>query len=173
LSQPRPHPISRRRALSGATTVGIGLPLLAACGDDGGTPTATDSSSSSPAPAATSAPAPTSPESASTSASPEATSSSAPAATGVVSTADVPVGSGVVLADDGVVVTQPAAGDIHVFDVVCTHQGCPVGQVTDVIVCPCHGSEFDLTSGEPLSGPATAPLSAVGFSVEGDQVVLS
>lgn len=169
MSKPHPLPISRRRALSGATTVGIGLPLLAACGDDGGTPTATDSGSSSPTPAPTSDPAPTSPGPTSGS----ATSSAPPAAAGVVSTADVPVGSGVVLADDGVVVTQPAAGEIHVFDVVCTHQGCPVGQVTDVIVCPCHGSEFDLTSGDPLSGPATAPLAAVGFSVEGDQVVLS
>ena len=167
MSKPRPLPISRRRALSGATTVGIGLPLLAACGDDGGTPTATDSGSPSPAP--TSAPAPTSPGPTSSS----ATSSAPPATAGVVSTADVPVGGGVVLADDGVVVTQPAEGEIHVFDVVCTHQGCPVGQVTDVIVCPCHGSEFDLTSGDPLSGPATAPLAAVGFSVEGDQVVLS
>jgi Rieske Fe-S protein len=170
LSQPRPHPISRRRALSGATTVGIGLPLLAACGDDGSTSTATDS-----------APTPTSPSSSATTpsappasgaATPDATASSAPA-TGVVSTADVPVGGGVVLTDDSVVVTQPAEGEIHVFDIVCTHQGCPVGEVTDVIVCPCHGSQFDLTSGEPLSGPATAPLAAVGFSVEGDQVVLS
>ena len=42
----------------------------------------------------------------------------------------------------------------------CSHRGCSLatGEVQDgAIVCPCHGSRFDLRSGEVLVGPATAP----------------
>ncbi|MBA3747146.1 MAG: Rieske (2Fe-2S) protein [Solirubrobacterales bacterium] len=42
----------------------------------------------------------------------------------------------------------------------CSHRGCSLstGEVEDgAIVCPCHGSRFDLRSGEVLRGPATAP----------------
>ncbi|HEY7293486.1 MAG TPA: Rieske 2Fe-2S domain-containing protein [Dehalococcoidia bacterium] len=43
----------------------------------------------------------------------------------------------------------------------CTHLGGPLseGQLDGTAVtCPWHGSRFDLESGEPLNGPATAPL---------------
>ncbi len=42
----------------------------------------------------------------------------------------------------------------------CSHRGCSLadGDVEDgAIVCPCHGSRFDLRSGEIRQGPATAP----------------
>ncbi len=39
----------------------------------------------------------------------------------------------------------------------CTHQGCPLGFDHGVIVCPCHGSEFDL-SGQVMRAPAQQPL---------------
>ncbi len=42
----------------------------------------------------------------------------------------------------------------------CSHRGCSLadGEVEDgAIVCPCHGSRFDLRSGEIRRGPATAP----------------
>jgi nitrite reductase/ring-hydroxylating ferredoxin subunit/uncharacterized membrane protein len=42
----------------------------------------------------------------------------------------------------------------------CSHRGCSLadGDVEDgAIVCPCHGSRFDLRSGAILQGPATAP----------------
>jgi len=42
----------------------------------------------------------------------------------------------------------------------CSHRGCSLasGEIEDgAIVCPCHGSRFDLRSGEVLCGPATAP----------------
>ena len=42
----------------------------------------------------------------------------------------------------------------------CSHRGCSLagGDVEDgAIVCPCHGSSFDLRSGAIRRGPATAP----------------
>jgi cytochrome P450/nitrite reductase/ring-hydroxylating ferredoxin subunit len=47
------------------------------------------------------------------------------------------------------------------FDDTCTHEECPLsdGELDgDVIVCPCHGSEFDLRTGDVLTPPALDPL---------------
>jgi cytochrome P450/nitrite reductase/ring-hydroxylating ferredoxin subunit len=47
------------------------------------------------------------------------------------------------------------------FDDTCTHQACSLaGGDLDgkVVVCPCHGSEFDITTGDVLSPPALEPL---------------
>ncbi len=86
--------------------------------------------------------------------------------------AEVPEGGGVV--KDGVVVTQPSAGEYQAFDARCPHQGCAVDEVTTrAIVCPCHGSEFDPQSGEMIKGPATEGLSGRSVTVEGDDVVVS
>lgn len=71
---------------------------------------------------------------------------------------DVPVGSGTVI-EDTYVVTQPKEGEFFAFSSVCTHQGCQVTRVTEeAIICPCHSSNFSLTTGEVLSGPAEEPL---------------
>lgn len=45
---------------------------------------------------------------------------------------------------------------------VCTHAGCPVGlfeATTDLLLCPCHQSTFDVLRGaQPTGGPAARPL---------------
>lgn len=56
------------------------------------------------------------------------------------------------------VVIVNAGGSYRAFTSVCTHEGCTVsGFANQRLVCPCHGSEFNL-SGAPVAGPATAPL---------------
>jgi nitrite reductase/ring-hydroxylating ferredoxin subunit len=50
---------------------------------------------------------------------------------------------------------------LFALDDSCTHEECPLsdGTVTDTeIVCPCHGSVFDLRTGEALTGPALASV---------------
>ncbi|WP_433018162.1 Rieske (2Fe-2S) protein [Kribbella sp. CA-294648] len=93
--------------------------------------------------------------------------SSAPASEGpagggaaALTSADkVPAGGGVVLADQKVVVTRDGSGAPHAFSAVCTHQGCLVTSVEGgTINCRCHGSKFDVSSGEPVGGPAKKPL---------------
>ncbi|WP_138908542.1 Rieske (2Fe-2S) protein [Streptomyces chryseus] len=89
-------------------------------------------------------------------------------------TADIPEGGGKVFADQGVVVTQPAAGQFKAFSSKCTHQGCAVKEVANgMINCPCHGSMFDATDGTVKGGPAKQPLPAAAIKVEGDSITLA
>jgi nitrite reductase/ring-hydroxylating ferredoxin subunit len=47
------------------------------------------------------------------------------------------------------------------FDNDCTHEECPLADGDldeDRIVCYCHGSEFDVRTGEVLLGPADEPI---------------
>ncbi|MFH9726297.1 Rieske (2Fe-2S) protein [Streptomyces sp. NPDC017254] len=88
-------------------------------------------------------------------------------------TGDIPVGGGKVLADQGMVITQPKAGEFKAFSSKCTHAGCAVSGVKDgVIVCPCHQSHFDVSDGSVKSGPATSPLPPTPIQVVGDAISL-
>ncbi|GAA1536363.1 Rieske (2Fe-2S) protein [Nocardioides humi] len=157
--------MSRRRALAGAATLGVGVPLLAACGDDGSTADDPAGDPSSDAPSADPSSAPPAETD---------TASTAPdggALDGLVAADEVPVGGGVILEDEELVVTQPAAGDFKAFEAICTHQGCLVGSVTGgQIVCPCHGSTFSISDGSNEGGPASGPLASVAVTLVDGQV---
>ena len=43
------------------------------------------------------------------------------------------------------------------FLMLCTHNDCELEATAKMLVCPCHGSEFDL-KGEVTEGPAEKPL---------------
>ena len=57
------------------------------------------------------------------------------------------------------------AGDsFYAFDDTCTHMGCSLanGELEGTTVtCACHGSQFDVTSGAVLRGPAQRPVRRV------------
>lgn len=98
---------------------------------------------------------------------------SAPAGA-LASTSEIPVGGGTVFADRDIVVTQPAAGEFRAFSATCTHQGCPVTEVSDgTINCNCHGSKFAVADGSVVDGPADTPLPERGIAVTGEQILLS
>jgi Rieske Fe-S protein len=145
-------PISRQKVLIGA---GLGLvtAVIAACSTYGKKPEAAGEPST-------------------TTAAPPATggTAAAPAANVIAKTADVPVGSGLIV--DKVVVTQPTAGVFKGFSSTCTHKGCTVDKIADgTIDCPCHGSKFNL-DGSVAKGPADKPLEAQAVTVQGDSIVL-
>lgn len=100
----------------------------------------------------------------------------APAPTGPVTlgpSSEVPVGGGKVYQDQQVVVTQPSAGSFKAFTAICTHQGCLVGSVSDgAIHCPCHGSEFSISDGSVMEGPATNALATEAITVANGAVIL-
>ena len=92
----------------------------------------------------------------------------------VAAVADVPVGGGIVLAAQDLVVTQPVAGTFKGFSATCTHQGCKVNDVAGgTINCPCHGSKFAVADGAPTAGPASKPLPEKAVAVQGSSVVLA
>ncbi|WP_328652936.1 Rieske (2Fe-2S) protein [Micromonospora sp. NBC_00330] len=92
----------------------------------------------------------------------------------LATTADIPVGGGKVLATDGVVITQPTAGQFKGFSPICTHQNCPVTNVDGgTINCTCHGSKFSIEDGSVKAGPATKPLPPKDIKVTGDQISLA
>ena len=93
------------------------------------------------------------------------------AAAALATTADVPVGSGLIV--DDVVLTQPSAGVFKAFSTVCTHAGCAVSKIAEgTIDCPCHGSKFNL-DGTVAKGPASRPLDPKPIAVEGTSIVLA
>jgi len=88
-------------------------------------------------------------------------------------TSEVPVGGGVIFADQKVVVTQASQDNFQGLSAVCTHQGCTVGEVVDgTINCPCHGSKFNL-DGTVANGPATKPLAPMKINVKGGNITLA
>ncbi len=86
---------------------------------------------------------------------------------------EIPVGGGAIYTAAKVVVTQPASGQYKAFSAVCTHVGCIVNKVTNgTIDCPCHGSEFKITNGAVVTGPAPSPLPAKQITIVDGQVIL-
>ena len=62
-------------------------------------------------------------------------------------------------------------GAFHAFDDTCTHLQCSLadGDLDDTVVtCSCHGSRFDVTSGELLRGPAQKPVRSYPSRVDND-----
>jgi nitrite reductase/ring-hydroxylating ferredoxin subunit len=95
--------------------------------------------------------------------------------TTVASTADVPEGqlAGGTIDGEEIVVVN-AGGQYRALNATCTHAGCNLaddGELQDgTIMCGCHGSEFDVTSGEVTSPPADEPLTTYEVRVEGEEV---
>jgi nitrite reductase/ring-hydroxylating ferredoxin subunit len=61
-------------------------------------------------------------------------------------------------------------GAFHAFDDTCTHMGCSLAEgdlEETTVICPCHGSEFDVTRGAVLQGPAREPVATYQTRVEG------
>lgn len=139
-----PTPELSRRAFGCAALFGITGPLLVAC----------SSSAQDPAKGAT------------------ASTGAATPGTPLIAASDVPVGGGVIIADQQIVVTQPTEGEFQGFSSICTHQGNPVGVVSNGrITCNFHGSQFSVADGAVVTGPATAPLPEIAVKVEGGKVL--
>ena len=66
-------------------------------------------------------------------------------------------------------------GRLHAFDDTCTHRACSLakGELEGTTVtCPCHGSQFDVTTGEVLRGPAQQPVRSRLVQIEGESLLV-
>src|SRR5713226_8416035 len=61
-------------------------------------------------------------------------------------------------------------GRLYAFDDTCTHRGCSLAKGKldgTTVTCPCHGSQFDVTTGEVLRGPAQRAVRSRLVQMEG------
>lgn len=163
--------VTRRQMLCAAAVAGACGPLLAACGG---------SSSSANAAGSPSHPSGTPGKNiggGSGGGSGGGGGNSAGAAGGgatIATTNQIPNGGGVVLPQDGVVITQPKSGEFKGFSSTCTHAGCTLHDVSHgTINCICHGSRFSIVNGSVVRGPAVVPLPKVAVSVSGKDISLA
>ena len=139
---------TRRAVIAGAAGV-TAASVLAACGDD-------DSGSNNTAGNSTAG---------------NSTAGAGPLA----KKADIPVGGGKILTDDGgTVITQPQAGTFKAFTAICPHQNCVVTSVANnSIVCKCHNSTFSAADGSVTNPPATRKLDEKTLRIDGDNIFLA
>lgn len=88
---------------------------------------------------------------------------------------DVPIGGMRAFDVAGVKVTVANAnGQLHAFEDTCTHMGCSLANGSlegTTVTCACHGSQFDVTSGAVLRGPAQRPVRSLPLQVNGDELL--
>ncbi|WEH19495.1 Rieske (2Fe-2S) protein [Streptomyces sp. VNUA24] len=153
----------RRTVMAAAGVAGLAV-ALTACGSEDDPSTSTSNSSGAGAGAGGD----------STAEANGGSTSGGAGGTAIAKTSDIPEGGGKIFEDEGVVITQPEAGQYKAFSATCTHRGCAVKSIADgVINCPCHNSNFSIADGSVQSGPATKPLPAKKVSVSGDAITLA
>jgi len=77
--------------------------------------------------------------------------------------------------DGSKVLVSNLDGRFYAIGSVCTHIGGPLEKGTlegRVITCPWHGSQFDITDGKVVSGPAARPEPVYKVTIEGAYLVL-
>lgn len=68
-------------------------------------------------------------------------------------------------------------GEIYALEAFCTHEGLSLedGFLAEDgrIVCPWHGSVFDVKTGKVVDGPAKRDLKKYNVKIEGEEVIVS
>src|SRR5687768_18389199 len=66
-------------------------------------------------------------------------------------------------------------GQLHAFDDTCTHRACSLAKGKldgTTVTCQCHGSQFDVTTGEVLRGPAQRGVRSRLVQMEGEDLLV-
>lgn len=90
-----------------------------------------------------------------------------------VTTNQVPVGEVKAIDVRGTrIAVANVGGTYYAFDDACTHEECSLAEEGELagttLTCTCHGSEFDVRTGNVLAPPATVPVRVYRTRVEGD-----
>ena len=103
---------------------------------------------------------------------PHRSGQSPPAGTPIATLDSIPVGGAISFQDPNAgpaILVRTASSDVAAFSRVCTHAGCLVGydQASELIVCPCHGAEFDPKQrAAVVAGPAPTPLAPISVAID-------
>lgn len=65
--------------------------------------------------------------------------------------------------------------EFFAIDDACTHAQCSLGEgslVDGEVECPCHGSRFDVATGEVRALPATTPIRVYKLKVEREEILV-
>lgn len=66
----------------------------------------------------------------------------------------------------GKVIIYKDRSGITFYSSKCTHLGCTINKLENgIIICPCHGSKYDLT-GNVIEGPAANPLTKLDYNID-------
>ena len=90
----------------------------------------------------------------------------------IASLDSIPVGGAIGFTAPGAgpaVLLRPSTDRVEAYSRICTHAGCIVGydQQSQILVCPCHGAEFDPAKGaRPVAGPAFSPLRRIPVAID-------
>jgi len=86
-------------------------------------------------------------------------------------------GTGAVVSAEGkAIAVFNVGGTFYAIANACTHVGGPLGQGSldgTTVTCPWHGSQFDVTSGGLIKGPARRPVASYPTRVQGDDVFVT
>lgn len=90
-----------------------------------------------------------------------------------IKVAEVPVGGLVAVDVRGTrIAIANVGGTYYAFDDACTHEQCSLTDEGELggttITCTCHGSEFDVRTGNVLAPPARVPVKVYPIRVQGD-----
>lgn len=94
----------------------------------------------------------------------------------VAITADLPSGEFMLVeVEDERILLANVGGQYYAVTDLCTHAECPLSDGDldgEVLKCPCHGSQFDVRTGEVVAPPADEPLTLYAVRVEGDDILV-
>lgn len=96
--------------------------------------------------------------------------------TKIAKVSDIPLGSGktVELAGKAIALFN-CEGTFYAIENTCKHRGGPLGEgsLTDkTVMCPWHGWEYDVSSGECQTNPAS-PVQRFDVKVEGEDILVA
>ena len=71
--------------------------------------------------------------------------------------------------EGGRIAVAKVGGTFYAFGDACPHRQCSLGEGElhgTVVTCPCHGSQFDVTTGAVIRGPAGEPVRSYPVRLE-------
>lgn len=75
----------------------------------------------------------------------------------------------------GVIIIRFSTTEFYAYSAYCTHEGCQVGYnaTSARIICPCHGGQFNASTGSVLAGPPPSGLAKYIVTQNGNMLTIT